>query len=90
MINQVAPWPTWKHYTMDKKMHQIKAKWYYIFWGLCTVAVCSGQLYVGVGYRQMADSFDRIVDTIVAEIDSVEIEVFEEPSYDLMDGKNIY
>jgi len=34
--------------------HQIKSKWYYIFWGACAVAVVGGQLYVGTGYREMA------------------------------------
>jgi hypothetical protein len=39
-----------------KKQHQVKSKWYYIFWGVCAVAVVSGQLYVGTGYREMAQS----------------------------------
>lgn len=34
--------------------HQVKTKWYYIFWGVCAVAVVGGQLYVGTGYREMA------------------------------------
>jgi len=34
--------------------HQLKSQWYYIFWGACAVAVVSGQLYVGTGYREMA------------------------------------
>jgi hypothetical protein len=34
--------------------HQVKSKWYYIFWGIMAVAVCSGQWYVGSGYREMA------------------------------------
>lgn len=36
--------------------HQVKSKWYYIFWGVCAIAVVSGQLYVGLGYREMADA----------------------------------
>jgi len=36
--------------------HQIKSQWYYIFWGVCAVAVVSGQVYVGLGYRQMAEA----------------------------------
>jgi len=40
---------------MSKK-HQVKAKWYYIFWGLMAVAVVGGQIYVGTGYRQMAQA----------------------------------
>lgn len=42
------------------KKHQVKSKWYYIFWGAMAVAVVGGQLYVGVGYREMADAFKNI------------------------------
>lgn len=37
-----------------KKQHQVKSKWYYIFWGACAIAVVGGQIYVGTGYREMA------------------------------------
>jgi hypothetical protein len=40
--------------------HQIKSKWYYIFWGACAFAVVSGQIYVGTGYREMSDSVKNI------------------------------
>jgi hypothetical protein len=40
---------------MKNKQHQVKSKMYYYFWGVCTVAVVAGQLYVGAGYREMAD-----------------------------------
>jgi len=36
--------------------HQVKTKWYYIFWGAMAVAVVSGQIYVGTGYRKMAEA----------------------------------
>ena len=36
--------------------HQVKAKWYYIFWGAMAVAVVGGQIYVGTGYREMAEA----------------------------------
>lgn len=36
--------------------HQLKSKWYYIFWGSMAVAVVSGQIYVGLGYREMAEA----------------------------------
>ena len=55
--------------TKEKKRHQVKSQWYYIFWGTCTVAVCAGQLFVGGGFRRMAESFDRIIDTVVVEIE---------------------
>ena len=53
----------------EKRRHQIKSKFYYIFWGLATASVFAGQLYVGSGYRQMARSFNRIIDTIVVELE---------------------
>ena len=46
----------------DKQRHQDKSRWYYIFWGTCTVAVCDGQVFVGSGFRRMAESFDRVLD----------------------------
>ena len=50
--------------TKDKKKlrAQVKSRWYYIFWGTATVAVCAGQLFVGSGFRRMAESFDRVLD----------------------------
>ena len=47
----------------EKKRHQVKSQWYYIFWGTCTVAVCAGQVFVGGGFRRMAESFDRVLDS---------------------------
>ncbi len=34
--------------------HQIKSRFYYLFWGAMAIAVVGGQLYVGSGYREMA------------------------------------
>ena len=48
--------------TKDKKRHQVKSQWYYIFWGTCTVAVCAGHVLVGSGFRRMAESFERVLD----------------------------
>ena len=36
--------------------HQVKSKWYYIFWGVCAITVVSGQIYIGTGYREMAEA----------------------------------
>ena len=47
----------------EKKRHQVKSQWYYIFWGTCTVAVCAGQLFVGSGFRRMAESFEEVLDS---------------------------
>ena len=55
--------------TKEKQKAQVKSKFYYIFWGLATASVFVGQLYVGSGYRQMAKSFDRIMDSIVLELE---------------------
>ena len=55
--------------TKEKQRAQVKSRWYYIFWGAATVSVFAGQLYVGSGYRQMSRSFNRIVDTIVVEVE---------------------
>jgi len=41
---------------------QVKSRWYYIFWGTCTAAVCAGQVLVGSGFRRMAESLDRVLD----------------------------
>ena len=48
--------------TKEKKRHQVKSQWYYIFWGTCTVAVCAGQVLVGSGFRRMAERFERVLD----------------------------
>ena len=41
---------------MKNIRHQIKSQWYYIFWGSMAVAVVGGQIYVGLGYRKMAEA----------------------------------
>ena len=41
---------------------QVKSRWYYIFWGTCTVAVCAGQVLVGSGFLRMAESLDMVLD----------------------------
>ena len=48
--------------TLNKKekiRHQLKSRFYYVFWGAATVAVVAGQLYVGTSYRTMAKSMNR-------------------------------
>ena len=51
--------------TKDKKKqrHQVKSRWYYIFWGTTTVTVFAGQMYVGNGFRRMADSLDNVLES---------------------------
>ena len=57
---------------MKNKSHQVKSRMYYYFWGVCTVAVVAGQLYVGTGYRLMASSINRFFDTLTTELESID------------------
>ena len=43
----------------EKIRAQMKSRFYYMFWGAATIAVVSGQLYVGTSYRKMAKSMNR-------------------------------
>ncbi len=47
----------------EKQRNQVKSRWYYIFWGTATVAVCAGQWFVGSGFRRMSESFDKVLDS---------------------------
>ena len=51
---------------LSKIKHQIKSGKYYIFWGACTFAVMTGQIYVGAGYRQMSKSLDAWFDKTIS------------------------
>ena len=52
-----------------KQRHQVKSRWYYIFWGAATVSVFAGQMFVGSGFRRMAESFDRITEAVIIELE---------------------
>ena len=54
--------------TKEKQRAQVKSKFYYIFWGVATISVVLGQLYVGSGYRMFARSLNRIFDTIEVQV----------------------
>ena len=41
-----------------------KTNKYYTFWGIMTIAVVIGQIYVGLGYRLMTGSIFELIDTI--------------------------
>ena len=41
---------------------QVKSRFYYVFWGIATIAVVSGQLYVGSGYRVMSESVNSLIE----------------------------
>ena len=47
---------------LKKQRHQVKSRWYYIFWGTATVTVFAGQMYVGSGFRRMAESLDKVLE----------------------------
>ena len=42
-----------------KTKAQMKSSSYYLFWGIATVAVVAGQVYVGTVYRHMEKSMNR-------------------------------
>ena len=52
-----------------KVLAQMKSSHYYIFWGICTVAVVLGQLYVGAGYRIMSESVNKLTNIFVEVLD---------------------
>tara|TARA_B100000003_G_scaffold24483_1_gene19564 strand:+ start:294 stop:452 length:159 start_codon:yes stop_codon:yes gene_type:complete len=49
------------------KNHQVKSRWYYYFWGIATVSVVAGQLYVGTGYRVLVEQLQTIDTVLVIE-----------------------
>ena len=54
----------------EKRRNQIKSRFYYYFWGAATLAVVSGQWYVGSGYRQMSRSINRILDATIQVLEA--------------------
>ena len=54
--------------TQEKQRNQVKSRFYYLFWGIATVSVVLGQLYVGSGYRIFAQSLMRIFDAVDIEV----------------------
>ena len=52
----------------EKVRNQVKSRFYYLFWGIATVSVVAGQVYVGSGYRSFARSLNRVFDTIEIEV----------------------
>jgi hypothetical protein len=52
----------------EKVRNQVKSRFYYLFWGVATVSVVLGQIYVGSGYRIFANSLNRIFDTVEVEV----------------------
>ena len=57
-----------------KRLAQMKSSHYYFFWGICTVAVVLGQIYVGTGYRvlhkDMQELFRKVDGVLLHKDDS--------------------
>ena len=51
--------------TFTKRKAQMKSSSYYLFWGIATIAVVAGQIYVGSGYRNMSRSIDSLIKTYI-------------------------
>ena len=52
-----------------KKRHQVKSRWYYVFWGIAIISVVAGQIYVGSGYHRIASKINLILDAVNDRID---------------------
>ena len=62
------PLPEWGPNRDPRVRAQVKSRFYYMFWGIATVSVVLGQLYVGSGYRAYAGALLRIFDSIEVEV----------------------
>ena len=47
-----------------KALAQMKSSHYYIFWGIATVAVVLGQVYVGTGYRILHQDMRELLEKV--------------------------
>ena len=45
-------------------LNQVKSRFYYYFWGIATVAVVFGQIYVGTGYRILHGGMQELLDKV--------------------------
>ena len=62
----------------EKLRAQVKSRFYYVFWGAATVSVFAGQILVASGFRKMADSLDKVLDSpIRLDLDIPEIHQWE-------------
>ena len=61
--------------TFTKTKAQMKSSSYYTFWGIATVAVVAGQIYVGYGYRGMSESVKDLTEMIEIQIELQEIRI---------------
>ena len=61
MLNMVKDFTTKK----TKIKAQVKSRFYYLFWGIATLSVVSGQIFVGRGYQQMNESINVLNDILI-------------------------
>jgi hypothetical protein len=47
-----------------KILAQMKSSQYYIFWGIATLAVVFGQVYVGTGYRILHNDLRELLNKV--------------------------
>ena len=59
--------------SVSKLKHQVKSNKYYLFWGACTLAVMAGQIYVGAGYRGMAQDVRDLTEIITIQMELEEL-----------------
>ena len=57
----------------EKLRNQLKSSTYYLFWGACTIAVMTGQIYVGIGYNKMSESVRDLTEMIEIQIELEEL-----------------
>jgi len=59
--------------SVSKLKHQVKSNKYYLFWGAATIAVMAGQVYVGAGYRGMAQDVRDLTEIITIQMELEEL-----------------
>ena len=64
----------------EKQRHQVKSRWYYVFWGIATVSVVAGQIYVGTGYRILHEDMRELLN----KVDGVLLHKDDTPYGDLL------
>jgi|TARA_B100000035_G_scaffold295236_1_gene286145 hypothetical protein len=62
-----------------KRKAQVKSSHYYLFWGVCTVAVVLGQLYVGTGYRVLHGGVQELLNKVDGVL--LRAEPYDGPEY---------
>ena len=68
---------------ITKVRSQFKSSAYYMFWGTATFVVVAGQIYVGSGYRAMAESmnrwFEETIDIITIPHRGIDPHIYSQP-----------